>query len=52
MRPSTGELLREPLIANHLKKLIKRLETDVINDLESTVVIRNDRAEIAKAVYV
>ena len=49
-RPSTSELLREPFIANHIKDMIQRFESSKISDLESTVVVRNDRNEIAKAV--
>ena len=49
-RPSTSELLREPYIANHMKTMIERLKSNKIVDLDSTVMIRNDRNEIAKAV--
>ena len=53
MRPSTSELLREPLIVNHIKNMIKRLETKQFDDdLDSTLVIRNDRVEIANALFV
>ena len=49
-RPSTSELLREPFIENHIKYMIKRLESSKLDDLDSTVAIRNDRNEIAKAI--
>lgn len=48
-RPSSTELLREPFIAEHIKSMIKRLEANKIDDLDSTLVIKNDRNEIAKA---
>ena len=49
-RPSSSELLREPYIVNHLQGMIKRLtEAKKLEDMESTVVIRNDRNEIANA---
>ena len=53
-RPSSSELLREPFIVAHIKGMIERLKANSskIDDLESTMVIRNDRAEIARAVWV
>ncbi len=39
-----------PYIANHIKKMIERLKSNTIVDLDSTVMVRNDRNEIAKAV--
>ena len=49
-RPSSSELLREPFIVNHIKGMIERLKANKIDDLDSTLVIKNDRAEIARAV--
>jgi hypothetical protein len=49
-RPSTSDLLKEPYIANHIKTMIERLKSNTIVDLDSTVMVRNDRNEIAKAV--
>ncbi|RNA05287.1 Serine threonine- kinase Nek11, partial [Brachionus plicatilis] len=48
-RPSAIELLREPFLSNHIKSMIKRLEATKLDDPESTLVIKNDRNEIAKA---
>jgi hypothetical protein len=51
-RPSTTELLAEPFIAEHIKNMIKRFEQSSLDQLESTVVVKNDRSEIAKALLV
>jgi len=53
-RPSSSELLREPLIANHIKDMIKRLErtNNKLDDLERTMDVRSDRTEIARALLV
>lgn len=48
-RPSCSELLREPYIASHIKSMIKRLEASKLEDLDSTLVIKKDRSEIANA---
>jgi len=32
LRPGSSELLREPLIANHIKGMIRRLELNVTSD--------------------
>jgi hypothetical protein len=50
-RPSTSELLRDKFIMNHIKQMIMRLKTSQLDDLDSTLVIRNDQNEIAKAMY-
>ena len=43
------ELLREPYIASHIKKMIQRLEASKLVDADSTLIVKNDRKEIAKA---
>ncbi|CAF0886112.1 unnamed protein product [Brachionus calyciflorus] len=48
-RPSCLDLLKEPYIMNHIKSMIKRLEDSRLNDPDSTLVVKNDRSEIAKA---
>lgn len=47
-RPSTSELLKEPFIANHVRNMIERLSTNSLNNLESTIVVKNAAADIAK----
>jgi hypothetical protein len=49
LRPGSSELLREPLIANHIKGMIRRLELIKNEDLDSTMVVRKYRSEIEKA---
>ena len=51
VRPSTSDLLREPFIENHIKYMIKKLESCKLDEVDSTISIKNDRNEIAKAVY-
>ena len=47
-RPSSSELLKEPFIANHVRNMIERLSTNSLNNLESTIVVKNAAADIAK----